>query len=155
MTSQLHCFWCFFTAGSWENDTKNGAALTSLKTFIRNSNFKNVLQSTLFMKKNLKFGLVWADLYGLNLSSYWWLLLISLHLLNILLWKTSCLQVEIEFKRVLPIILQSPIFLQKCISWGSPQDFVIGTLTLCNIIKGKACRGFGGKSGFYFSSSAD
>ena len=51
----------------------------------------------------------------------------------------------------------SPLFSynSQCISWGSPQDFVRGTLTLCNIIKGKACRGFEGKSGFYFSSSAD
>ena len=34
MTSQLHRFWCFFTAGSWENDTKNHAAVTLLRTFV-------------------------------------------------------------------------------------------------------------------------
>ena len=29
----------FFTAGSWENDIKNGAALISLRTFVRSSAF--------------------------------------------------------------------------------------------------------------------
>ena len=40
MTSQLHHFWWgFFAAGSWEKDTENSAAVTSLKTLVRNDNF--------------------------------------------------------------------------------------------------------------------
>ena len=34
MTSQLSRFWCFFAAGSWEKDIKNGAAVTSLRSFL-------------------------------------------------------------------------------------------------------------------------
>ena len=34
MTSQLPVFGGFFAAGSWEKDTKNGVAMTSLRSFL-------------------------------------------------------------------------------------------------------------------------
>ena len=39
MMSQLHRFGWFFTAGSWKKDIKTGAAVTSLKTFVRGNDF--------------------------------------------------------------------------------------------------------------------
>ena len=38
-------FFVFFVAGSWEKDTKNGAAVTSLRTFVHNNAFKIYLLS--------------------------------------------------------------------------------------------------------------
>ena len=34
-------FGAFFVAGSWEKDTKNGATVMSLRTFIRSKDFSN------------------------------------------------------------------------------------------------------------------
>ena len=40
MTLQLHRVWClFFMAGSFAKDIKNGAAVTSLRTFARSDAF--------------------------------------------------------------------------------------------------------------------
>ena len=40
MASQLSYFqWGFFDAGSWEKDTENGAAVTSLRSFLFRDNF--------------------------------------------------------------------------------------------------------------------
>ena len=39
MTSQLPRFWCFFAADSWEKDTKNWAAVTSLRFFLFRDDF--------------------------------------------------------------------------------------------------------------------
>ena len=45
MTSQLPCFWCFYSAGSWEKDTENGAAVTSLRSFLFRDNFNTYRQA--------------------------------------------------------------------------------------------------------------
>ena len=39
MTSQLLCFRCFYAAGSWEKDTENRAAVTSLRSFLFRDDF--------------------------------------------------------------------------------------------------------------------
>ena len=39
MTLQLSAFWCFFAAGSWEKDTENRAAVTSLRFFLFRDDF--------------------------------------------------------------------------------------------------------------------
>ena len=43
MTSQLPRFWCFFAADSWEKDTQNGAAVTSLRSFLFCDYFSNLM----------------------------------------------------------------------------------------------------------------
>ena len=40
MTSQLPGFWCFFAAGSWEEDTENRAAVTALRSFLFRDDFR-------------------------------------------------------------------------------------------------------------------
>ena len=42
MTSQLLRFRCFFAAGSWGKDTKNGAAMTSLRSFLFRDDFSMI-----------------------------------------------------------------------------------------------------------------
>ena len=42
MTSQLPHVWCFFAAGSWEKDNENGAAVTSLRSFLFCDDFKSI-----------------------------------------------------------------------------------------------------------------
>ena len=42
MTSQLPRFRCFFAAGSWERNTENGAAVTSLRSFLFLDNFSTI-----------------------------------------------------------------------------------------------------------------
>ena len=43
MTSQLPRFrWVFFATGSWEKDSENGAAVTSLRSFLFLANFINL-----------------------------------------------------------------------------------------------------------------
>ena len=42
MTSQLLCFRWFFSASSWEKDTKNGAAVTSLRSFLFRDDFNSL-----------------------------------------------------------------------------------------------------------------
>ena len=43
MASQLPRFWCFFATGSWEKDTKNKAAVTSLRSFLFCDDFSTFL----------------------------------------------------------------------------------------------------------------
>ena len=41
--SQLPHFWCFFSAGRWEKYTENGAAVTSLRSFLFRDDFSLLL----------------------------------------------------------------------------------------------------------------
>ena len=47
MASQLLRFLCFFAAVSWEKDTKNGAAVTSLRPFLFRDEFNCDVFATL------------------------------------------------------------------------------------------------------------
>ena len=47
MASQLLLFLCFFAAVSWEKDTKNGAAVTSLRHFLFRDEFNYDVFATL------------------------------------------------------------------------------------------------------------
>jgi hypothetical protein len=43
----------FFTAGSWEKDTENGAPVTSLRTFVRSNDFRSFFILTQKHKRGL------------------------------------------------------------------------------------------------------
>ena len=51
MTSQLPRFWCFFAAASWEKETENGAAVTSLRSFLFRDDFRTI-RTLVAIKKN-------------------------------------------------------------------------------------------------------
>ena len=57
MTSQLHHFWRFFA--SWEKDTESGAAVMSLRTFVRSSVFSDKEIASLTW---ILLSFVWTDM---------------------------------------------------------------------------------------------
>ena len=49
MTSELPHFSCFFAAGSWEKDIENGAAVTSLRSFLFRDDFNKLVINLLIL----------------------------------------------------------------------------------------------------------